>query len=213
MSLIRDEPAKAEAFRFVLRRQTAADHAALDSLPAFLAMAGGSLDLDDYRRLMHLMHDLYVCLDEEIEDACDRFGLGARGFRYQARVPMLACDLAALNRGNGLPAAAVESTRPVATAASLTGMLYVVEGSLLGGATLHAASEAILQGAGSGGNGYWEWCRRAGGTRWGMTCRLIEELAMTQQQQTEMVAAARATFRRFGSSLRRWHGGAADGNA
>ncbi|MDP3899377.1 MAG: biliverdin-producing heme oxygenase [Mesorhizobium sp.] len=189
-----------------LRRQTRGEHEALDRHPAFAALMDGTLSLDGYRRLMLLFHGDYSALDAALEADCELFGLAAAGFRYEARTGLLADDLAALGFDDvaisGNPAA-TELPR-LGSRAALAGALYVFEGSLLGGAMLCRATEAILAREDSGGNAYWRWCRTAAGPRWAMTCRQVEALSGSEDQRADMAAAARGAFRSFADWLERW---------
>jgi len=197
---------KTESVRFLLRRETRTQHDVLDNHPAFLALVNGSLSLPGYGSLMQAFHGFYRMLDPYLESACGRFSVARAGFRYEGRTAMLESDLIALGLGDEairhVPHAALRE--PVRSAAALGGMLYVFEGSLLGGAVLCAATEKILAQNGIGGNGYWRWCVSAAQPRWAMTCRLIEELAVTDGAREEMVTAARNSFQRFAAWFDQW---------
>jgi heme oxygenase len=178
----------------------------LDNHPAFLALVNGSLSLPDYGRLMLAFHGFYSMLDPYLESACIRFSVAKSGFRYAGRTAMLTNDLVALGLGDeaARSASSAGGPAPARSAAALAGMLYVFEGSMLGGAVLCAATETLLAPAANGGNSYWRWCRAAAQPRWAMTCGLIEELADTPAARDEMVAAARDSFQRFAAWFERW---------
>ena len=80
------------------------------------------------------------------------------------------------------------------SAQALAGVLYVVEGSVLGGAMLHRSTLALL-GSRKGGNGYWSWCAAEGGARWAMTCRLLSLLDTGPAARSAMIEQARSAFR------------------
>ncbi len=200
-----EERSRTEPFRFVLRRKTRAEHEALDSHPAFADLMNGTLDIAGYRRLMLLFHGFYASHDRILQDACDAYALHRSGFAYASRMAFLDDDLASL----GVDCCSMPMARPsadlfpVGSAASLGGMLYVFEGSMLGGAMLCRATEAVLGGA--SGNAYWRWCRDAGPARWAMTCSLLENLAGLETARADMVAGAQAGFRSFADWLAAWH--------
>ena len=202
-----------ESVRFLLRRETRPEHDALDNHPAFLALVNGSLSLPDYGRLMQAFHGFYTMLDPQLASACDRFGVARWGFSYEGRTAVLTGDLQALGMDDAARRTPATDGQPQASsAAALAGVLYVIEGSLLGGAVLCAATETLLAPSARGGNGYWHWCRTAAQPRWAMTCTLIEALAGTDADKEEMVAAARDSFQRFAAWFERWDtdaGGAA----
>ncbi|MGF7162948.1 heme oxygenase [Rhodoligotrophos appendicifer] len=195
---------KEEGFRFVLRRETRSDHEALDDHPAFRALLDGTLSPEAYLQLMTVLYELYHALDDALGEACERFSSATEGFAYAPRTPVLSSDLRALGLdpedwdGQG------QVTHPaLPTAASLAGMLYVVEGSLLGGAVLHRATEALPNQVHSGGNSYWRWCGEVGGKRWAMTCRLLEHLASDPERRSEMIGSAVSGFQLFSRNFAR----------
>jgi heme oxygenase len=198
---------EAETFRFVLRRETRAEHDELDGHPAFAALIGGKLSFDGYRSLMLAFHGFYSDLDKPLEQACDQFGLDRLGFRYEPRTAILASDLAML----GADAPTSSNGRPAGrhlrldSIEALGGALYVFEGSLLGASVLCASTDALMERTGSRGNAYWKWCREAAPKRWAMTCRLIEGLATTDHAKGPMIGGAKMAFRSFATWLDNWN--------
>jgi heme oxygenase (biliverdin-IX-beta and delta-forming) len=195
-----------EAVRFVLRRETRAAHESLDGHPALAALMNGTMDTDGYRRLMVLFHGFYASHDRMIERACQDHSLSRFGFVYARRTEILASDLAALAVQ---PPSILEDTSsntlpPIGSAASLGGVLYVLEGSMLGGAVLCRAAEKLLGKDGGLGIGYWQWCRAAGGERWAMTCDMLENLAADSAATQEMLTGADAAFATFASWFADW---------
>lgn len=188
------------AFRFELRSATRGEHRSLDEHPAFVALAAGRLGIDGYRNLMGLFHGLYVGLDDALDDGCRRLLPRGCGYAYMRRQSMLAGDLEHLGGGMSRQARA---PAPHASLAGLCGALYVVEGSVLGGAMLQRAASALLADR-EGGDAYWRWCRDFGGPRWAATCDLIEANAATGRSRDEMVLAARETFDLFAEWLGGW---------
>lgn len=197
-----------EAFRFVLRRATRTEHEALDSHPAFAALMKGTLGVGGYRNLMSLFHGFYHRHDALLAEACQRFGLDRSGFTYASRAGILSRDLAAL----GIDTSSDDSNRPsepqglppITSGGDLGGMLYVLEGSMLGGGMLCRAVEGVLGQDGAAGDGYWQWCREAGGRRWAMTCDLIEDLATTEGARADMISSAKGGFDAFARWIAGW---------
>lgn len=206
---------KAEAFRFVLRRETRTEHDELDRHPAFAELVGGKLSFEGYRSLMLAFHGIYLDFDRPLQQACVRFGLDRLGYGYEPRSSMLASDLAAL----GVSARA-SSNRPPAghdlrldSIEALGGALYVIEGSLLGASILCASTDELMERTGSRGNAYWRWCREAAPKRWATTCRMIEGLAATDQAKGPMIDGAKMAFRSFATRLDRWDDAPLRGNS
>jgi heme oxygenase len=196
---------KSEAFRFMLRRATRIEHKALDAHPAFAALMEGTLSVDGYRSLMALFHGFYQRHDPLLERACSLHALDRMGFVYASRSVLLRSDLAALDGGPSGPRTDKSAALPpIGSAGTLGGVLYVIEGSMLGGTVLCRAVEALLSQKGAEGCGYWRWCRDASAARWAMTCAMIERLAATETARAEMIAGAQAAFATFAGWLDSW---------
>ncbi len=192
-----EEKPRGETLRFQLRSGTRTEHESLDRHPSFAALMAGTLDLDGYRQLMLALHDLYRRFDGPLEDACRSHRVARYGFVYRPRTAILADDLEALGITGTPPdrMAAITWLPRIGSLETLAGALYVIEGSVLGGAMMCRATEAVAREAGLAGNGYWEWCRDAGAQRWAMTCRLLEAVAASGASTDAMIDAARTTFR------------------
>lgn len=201
MQVILETQRRPVAFRFELRRATRSEHQSLDEHPAFTALAAGRLGLEGYRQLMALFHGLYAGLDASLDDSCHRLLPPGCEYSYVRREPFLARDASDLRATTAPPA---KAPQPYGSLAGLCGALYVVEGSLLGGAMLQRATAALLADHGERGDAYWRWCRDAGGPRWAATCGLIEESASTARSRDEMILGARETFDLFSDWFGRW---------
>jgi len=120
-----------EGFHAALRAATAADHAAVDS-------AYGGFDLtdpDDYASFLTAHARALPAIETALVTA------GEIGFRPRAH--LLAQDLAALDLDMPAPLPIAPPTSPAARA----GMLYVIEGSRLGGGLLARQVPANLPSA------------------------------------------------------------------
>ena len=202
------ERPETEAFRFALRRATSAEHAALDAHPAFAALMAGTLDADGYRRLMAVFHGFYHVHDPMVTSACDRHAFDRLGFAYAARSEILGEDIASLGSGRPVEQGTQPPSLPdIHSAGMLGGVLYVIEGSMLGGAVLCRMAETLLFRTGIAGDAYWRWCREAGKTRWAMTCRMIEDLSACETARAEMIEGARTSFAIFSEWLDAWDEG------
>jgi heme oxygenase len=199
----RERP-RTESFRFVLRRETHSQHQALDAHPAFARLMNGTLSLGGYGRLMQLLQGFYETHDPLLSDACARYVLERFGFAYAARRHILARDVGTLGVIDPLPISARSALPPVDSGATLGGMLYVFEGSMLGGAVLCRAAESLLAKNHMVSNGYWQWCRDAGPARWAMTCAMIDGLAVQDSARSGMIEGAKAGFAGFGDWFADW---------
>jgi len=199
------ESQKPEFFRFTLRGATRAAHAALDAHPALSTLLDGTLGPDGYRRLMSFLYAFYDRHDEMLGMACSRYELERHGFVYAQRSCILAADLRALGVDTDLVSSEEHATLPaIGSSSTLAGYLYVLEGSMLGGAVLLKAAETMQLQRGQAGFGYWQWCHDAGATRWRTTCDVIEKLADSDIARAEIIAAASQAFSTFSEWLEQW---------
>ncbi len=198
MPVLVDDRPQDESVRSILRRETRKEHAQLDGHPAFAALLDGKLDLEGYRRLMLAFHGLYGQLDAQLRDACDLHSVDRFGFDYAPRTPLLEADLYSLGLDPRAAGWLSAGAAPQANSTwSLGGMLYVVEGSVLGGSMMYKATEILLARSGASGNAYWGWCRQVGASRWAMTCRLLQDLATSEAARAEMISGAKTAFSYF----------------
>jgi heme oxygenase len=112
----------------LLRDATHDAHRALESLPMQRELSAGILDRADYVTTLQRHHGLLARWERDQRDWLA--SLPTQGWTYRPRVPALQQDLAQL----GQPLAPLDTTPLQAEDVSARwGMLYVVEGSLLGG--------------------------------------------------------------------------------
>lgn len=185
-----------ESIGAALRRHTRVDHEALHRLPLFVALRAGALSIDGYGRLMRRLHHFHAGFETVTEEALQRHSECFGGYARACRADLIARDLASL--GQPAPETAGLSMAPPVSAAELAGMLYVVDGSMLGAATLCDQARKV---AGPRGTGYWLWCRRDGVRLWAALCSVLPSLATGDRHRAEMLASARRTFRAFGETF------------
>lgn len=111
----------------LLREATERQHRAVERLPMMRTLLSGRLSVRDYVQVLRRHHA--VLAGWEQRESAWLHASGDARWRYQPRSPLLAQDLAALQASPPSPAPAP----PAAEAGSRWGMLYVVEGSRLGG--------------------------------------------------------------------------------
>ena len=166
--------------RALLREHTHDAHQRLHRLTVFRALLAGTLEREGYGRLLTRLHDYYRGVDASLLSACRRLALRGEDYAYQPRAAMFAADLVTLG-----------------FACTPAGALYVIEGSLLGGATLDDAARRLLpasHAADTQRRSYWAWCRQVASERWQSTTSFIERLAHTPNMAHAAIAAAHATF-------------------
>lgn len=187
----------------VLREQTRAAHERLHELQIFRALLTGTLAKAGYGCLLARLHAYYERVDAVIQVACIRFRAHELDYQYAARAPLFVRDLDLLGAIDAHGREPHDATAPlpvIDSAAGLAGALYVIEGSLLGGATLDRAARRLLareDGADTQGRQYWAWCGEVGTARWLRTTTLIERWVDTPMRLRQATVTARATFERL----------------
>lgn len=210
--------------RVYLKAQTDDLHQSLHRLAVFERLLDGSLSLPDYALLMRCFHDFYLDLDERVLRASDALSQSLGSYTYQPRAPMFATDIAALGSAARMARLAPSrhfSLPKIDCAARLAGVLYVVDGSVLGGMTMNKAAAALLptnivsgqsdrpgngqsdgQGDGQGdGRSYWDWCRRHGATQWKSALAFVDVCWQVEQNQAIITSSAIQTFRALNDVL------------
>ncbi|WAT14958.1 biliverdin-producing heme oxygenase [Xanthomonas fragariae] len=110
-----------------LRHATQDTHRLVEAVPLMQALAQGRVDRAAYAQILRRHHALLAGLEHQLSDWLRT--LVGSGWQYRHRVPALREDLCTLGEQPDLPVAA-----PVAYKdAARWGMLYVIEGSQLGG--------------------------------------------------------------------------------
>ncbi|MEO1161718.1 MAG: biliverdin-producing heme oxygenase [Pseudomonadota bacterium] len=152
---------KADA-RHHLKAKTNDLHEQLHALPAFVSLLDNTLDVPGYVSIMTRFRDFYAQLDVEMQQACDDHDIPTQLYHYEPRAPMFAADVLAL-AGNNYPAVRADTRLPVVNCvASLAGVAYVIDGSVLGGISMNKSAAALLGGDAIEGRSYWNWCRMHG---------------------------------------------------
>jgi heme oxygenase len=178
--------------RDALREATEAAHLRLHGLPAFRALAEGRLDRAGYAELLGRMLGFHAAMEGVLAAgpplACFGLDLAAR-----RRAHLLRADLAFL--GRAAPAAAAPVPAP-GNASEALGMLYVTEGSTLGGRHLARALDGLLP-PGEEGRRFLLGHGAAHGAMWRDCCAAIERCGATEAGLAGMVRGAIAAFAAF----------------
>jgi heme oxygenase len=180
--------------RRVLRHETKAEHLRLHALEPFAGLAAAALDLRAYAELLARLYTFHAGFEATATGALSRFPGSFPNHEASPRAALLAGDLQHLGVDPGV-------FRPIRlrqprSAAEFAGMLYVVEGSVIGGAVLEAPAVRI---AGLEASGYWRWCRVNGPRRWSAFSHRLEAIVDREASDRAAVAGARDTFRAFGA--------------
>ncbi|MFL8061800.1 biliverdin-producing heme oxygenase [Xanthomonas vasicola] len=110
-----------------LRHATQDAHRLVEAVPLMQALGQGQIDSAAYAQILRRHHGLLAGFEAQLSDWLTT--LVGNGWHYRRRVPALREDLRALGQQPDLPLALPS----VADDAARWGMLYVIEGSQLGG--------------------------------------------------------------------------------
>lgn len=188
-----------------LRSSTNDLHEQLHALPPFVKLMDNSLDVPGYVAILRRFRDFYALMDVQMLQACSDCNIPDTLYHYQPRQPMFAADVRALG---GDSHAAVHDSCPwpdMDSAASLAGVAYVIDGSVLGGITMNKSAMALLGEGVTSGRSYWNWCRKNGLRQWHSALALVDSRWTDAKSRTAMTNAALRTF----EALNVWH--SADG--
>ncbi|MFU8788057.1 MAG: biliverdin-producing heme oxygenase [Methylobacter sp.] len=169
-----------------LRRGTHDLHQRLESAPLFARLSAADLTRDDYICVLVALQHLYAGLETGLIHSLRQH---TPDYRYTPRLPLLQRDLAQLGG-----AAALNPDLPPASVAGLAatlGMLYVIEGSALGGKLLRERLQSRLGAAVGGALAFY-------GLEgdWPATQTLLRG-SLTPDDIDQAVMAARQTFLLF----------------
>lgn len=186
----------ASSARIELRHATAAVHERLHRVPVFAALAEGRLDPAAYIGLLGRLYGFH----DPFEAAIDQAGPPGLQPAEWRRAHLLRSDMATLGQSDAairrLPRHPVVGGRW--TPAHAMGVLYVIEGSTLGGRLLARQLDRVVPGDGAGrsfllaGTGM-------GHVRWRDFCTALDHCGTDTASRAEMVDAAIETFQCFES--------------
>ena len=181
-----------------LRQATKASHRLLDHHPLLAPLVRSDVTPEQYGDALAALYGVYAPLESGIDGF---LAVRPALFDYHSRrkLPALKDDLAVLGR----PPPQRALIHPVpATAAELVGVLYVVEGSALGGQSI---ARRLRQGgfdslplrffSGSG---------ELGAVRWREFLAFADEACLAADQQSAAAAAAVSVFRAIRTHLDAW---------
>ncbi len=181
--------------RIELRHATAAVHERLHHVPAFAALAEGRLDRDGYASLLGRLYGFHDPFEAAIEQAAPP-GLPPTKWR---RTHLLRSDMVALGQSE----AAIRrlSRHPVHgsqwSPARAMGVLYVIEGSTLGGRLLARQLDHLVPTDNEAGRSFLLAGTGTGHVRWRDFCTALDACGAEPAPRAEMVAGAIDTFRSF----------------
>lgn len=185
--------------RTLLKTRTAAAHQRLDTHPAMAGLTSAGLSIAQYQRLLQTLAALYLRLEPLLDAAAEQLD-SPLGYADRHKLPALQRDLAVF---------ALPMPQPIELHVQLTldtlpayaGVLYVVEGSTLGGQLIARALQRHLGLGPENGAAFYAGYGAQTGLRWQALVAFLDQLPQTTQAQTLAVDAALQTFALFEQSL------------
>jgi len=181
--------------RIELRHATAAVHQRLHHVPVFAALADGRLDRAAYVGLLGRLYGFH----DPFEAAVDQAGPPGLQPAEWRRAHLLRSDMATLGQSE----AAIQRLprHPVVggqwTPARAMGVLYVIEGSTLGGRLLARQLDHLVPTDAESGRSFLLAGTGTGHVRWRDFCAALDAYGAEPAFRAEMVAGAIETFQCF----------------
>lgn len=193
-----------------LKKETKESHEATEGAIFNIELMNGTLPLEGYARLLHSFQLVLTTLEEELDDCSDK-RIKAVWDLCQKKVPLLDKDLSSKLLSCSEPKIPkaidgicrqwileIEAAACVCPA-KLLGMLYVFEGSTLGGKVIKKKlSERIIGEEPNEGLNYLSVYGNSVGRRFGMFIKTFNELEFTKEEQTLILIGANRTFQNVG---------------
>jgi heme oxygenase len=193
-SATRSAPPVTAAARHHLKSSTNNLHEQLHALPAFVSLLDNTLDVPGYVAIMRRFQGFYAKLDAEVLRACNDYNVPEQLYHYQPREPMFAADVRALGCGDHGIVDGRCTVPDIHSVASLAGVAYVIDGSVLGGMAMNKSAAVLLGEDVISGRSYWNWCRKNGLRQWHAALSLVDHCWTVEESRATMTDAATQTF-------------------
>lgn len=179
-----------------LRRDTSAQHEAVETNRFNQHLASGTATAADAAWFLGKLYGFVAPLEARLAELASQLD-PAWELPARRRAHLILPDLHDLLGPAAAPPPLAAALPPLTTLAEALGVLYVLEGSTLGGQVIarQLAKAGIV-----GGQRYFTAYGPLTGPRWQTTCRLLAEAA-TPENEAAIVAAATRTFHDLGQWL------------
>lgn len=190
------------SLREEIREATRAEH---DDIESHLDLSRPDFELGQYARLLQKYHAFYQALEQFLlERAAQASGFARFYCRDRLKTAWLASDLKALGARDDTPADASLRERLAALFASeqrLLGALYVIEGSMLGGAVLSKQFRRRFGLARETGAMFFTGYGSETREKWLALIELLGQFDHDPAARSEAIEGARSMFRLFKEHL------------
>ncbi|HEX8269724.1 MAG TPA: biliverdin-producing heme oxygenase [Flavobacterium sp.] len=177
-------------FLNTLRTQTNDAHKMLESLPVSEEIISKDLVISDYIKYLQLMYSTVKQVETEIYPLVHEF-VSDLDLRHKSQ--LIERDLAALSCGLPQLQHVYDFPQPVSTAFAF-GILYVIEGSTLGGRYILKNVEQALHLNFNNGASYFAGYQTATGSRWKSFLSDMTKFENETQNSAEIIAGAEFGF-------------------
>lgn len=172
-----------------LRQQTKAEHDKTEALPLMGAVLGEHFSMDAYCSLLKRFFSFYQPLERELQHFLSH---QTDAYPYQAKLPLLHRDLQFIARDEMAPHIKEAVIPRIDQHETFLGVLYVLEGSTLGGAMITNQLKKHLD-VTQGAQFFYPYQEKTY-KQWQHTRAYIDGFAMASAKKDLVVAAAKATF-------------------
>ena len=183
--------------RLLLRQRTHAAHTRLNHHPMLSGITQPGYPISRYKALIAAYQPLYAGLEQAIEDAIATCDL-AFDYRVRRKLPWLNRDLDFLTHTVQATPAPIP---PITGLGELVGVLYVIEGSTLGGGLIARQIAEHLGLTACAGGAFFHAYGAETQTRWSDFCRFMETLGTDPGALTCAAQRAEDTFVLFHQAL------------
>jgi heme oxygenase len=184
-----------------IKRQTQPQHDSMERSSHGASLMNGTMTLDEYKHFLAKFYGFHVPLEERLAGFSEWATHGI-AIDERRRVPALKKDFLALGLSEADIAALPLCKRLPAmdTFEQICGVMYVMEGSTLGGQIQSRQIAKLFGLTPDTGAAYFSSYGAAVGPMWKEFCRLLVEVGNTESAEHVMIAAAQETF----SALEAW---------
>jgi heme oxygenase len=183
-----------ETFLDRLRNITAQSHKNLENLPVSLSMVNPAVTVNEYAHYLNLMHDVVKDAEENIFPHLKDI---MPDLEERRKSQLLENDLVTLGISKTNYKKNLSTSLPVSSTAFAMGIMYVTEGSTLGGRyILKNISEALGLDANKGAQ-YFAGYGNATGSKWKNFLNILIEFEDENNNEDEIIAGAVFAFDRI----------------
>lgn len=181
----------APAFLENLRNATAESHTALEALPVSLSIMSPNVTNDEYALYLSLMLDVVKDAEENIFPIAHK---AIEGLDVHPKAQFIEADLKALNYNKEQSYKPFTSTVNEVTPAFALGVMYVIEGSSLGGRVILKNINTVLGHDADNGGSYFTGYGGQTGSHWKTFLGSLIEYATQHNAEEEIIAGANFAF-------------------